>query len=99
MEGIVPEFVRSRPKLGFPVPIRRWIRGRRGDEMLELIRDSGLDPIFNLHAVERLLALHRANQGDYSRNLWTVYIFAWWYKTFMAADQPSSGNGRLVYGA
>jgi asparagine synthase (glutamine-hydrolysing) len=99
MEGIVPEFVRSRPKLGFPVPIRRWIRGRRGDEMLELIRGSGLEQIFNLPAVERLLAMHRANQGDYSRHLWTVFIFAWWHKIFMGAGRQGSGDGRLVRGA
>lgn len=83
MEGIVPDFIRDRPKLGFPVPIRDWIRGSRGDEMIERIDGSGIDSIFRMDGIRDLLRRHRAGTADYSRNLWTVYLFAEWHRVFI----------------
>jgi asparagine synthase (glutamine-hydrolysing) len=91
MEGIIPDFILNRPKLGFPVPLRDWLKGARGAELLEQIRASGIDHILQLSEVERMLKLHRNGQGDYSRLLWAVYIFALWHSTYL---QEAKGYGR-----
>lgn len=91
MEGIIPDFILNRPKLGFPVPLRDWLKGPRGGELLEQIRASGIDHILQISEAERMLKLHRSGQGDYSRLLWAVYIFALWHTTYL---QEAKGYGR-----
>jgi asparagine synthase (glutamine-hydrolysing) len=83
MEGIIPDFILNRPKLGFPVPLRDWLQGSMGDMLLEQIKASGIEDYININAVERMTQKHRSGQGDYARRIWTIYVFAVWHMTFM----------------
>jgi asparagine synthase (glutamine-hydrolysing) len=83
MEGIIPDFILNRPKLGFPVPLRDWLAGPLGGTVLEQIKSGGIEDYVNLDAVERMAARHRSGKGDFSRRLWTLYIFALWHRTYM----------------
>lgn len=96
MEGIVPEFILNRPKLGFPVPLRNWLMGRRGDELLEQLKDGTMEQFFDMAVLERDLRRHRNGEGDHARKLWTVYIFALWHQTFVAEAarrEPAAAGG------
>lgn len=84
MEGIVPDFILNRPKLGFPVPLRDWLKGEAGERLLEEIRGSGTDEYFRMPYLEQMLNQHRNGRGDYARPLWTVYIFSLWHQTYIA---------------
>lgn len=83
MEGIIPDFILDRPKLGFPVPLRHWLKGTRGDNLLELIKASGISSYVDIKLTETLLQKHKAGQGDYSRNLWVLYMFGLWHQTYI----------------
>ncbi|WP_405082034.1 asparagine synthase (glutamine-hydrolyzing) [Paenibacillus chitinolyticus] len=83
MEGIVPDFILNRPKLGFPVPLRDWLKGPTGSTMVEQIKASGIEDYIKIDAVERMAKLHQDGQGDYARRLWTIYMFALWHATYM----------------
>ncbi|MVP01750.1 MULTISPECIES: asparagine synthase (glutamine-hydrolyzing) [Paenibacillus] len=83
MEGVVPDFIMNRPKLGFPVPLRDWLKGPTGTTMVEQIKASGIEDYIRLDAVERMAKLHQDGQGDYARRLWTIYMFALWHATYM----------------
>ncbi|EGL18438.1 MULTISPECIES: asparagine synthase (glutamine-hydrolyzing) [unclassified Paenibacillus] len=83
MEGIVPDFILNRPKLGFPVPLRDWLKGPTGSTMVEQIKASGIEDYVKIDAVERMAKLHQDGQGDYARRLWTIYMFALWHATYM----------------
>jgi asparagine synthase (glutamine-hydrolysing) len=83
MEGIIPDFILDRPKLGFPVPLRSWLQGQAGADILDAIRSGGIEAYVDLKAVERMAEAHRSGQGDYARRLWTLYIFALWHCTYM----------------
>lgn len=87
MEGIIPDFILNRPKLGFPVPMRDWLRGDQGELMVEQIKASGIDSFINLATVEQMAARHRKGEGDYARRLWVIYVFALWHATYVQ-DQP-----------
>ncbi len=89
MEGIVPEFVLQRPKLGFPVPMRDWLKGGRGDAILQQIQASGVERYFRMDHIRDMLQMHRAGKGDYSRHLWVLYVFSLWHATYM---QPQSSH-------
>ncbi|WP_248548850.1 asparagine synthase (glutamine-hydrolyzing) [Paenibacillus odorifer] len=86
MEGIVPEAIVNRPKLGFPVPIRDWLKTPISDIMFEQIRYSGIEEIFNMNIIEEMFTQHRSNKGDYSRRIWLIYIFSVWYTLFIKED-------------
>jgi asparagine synthase (glutamine-hydrolysing) len=87
LEPIVPAHVLHRPKLGFPVPIRHWLRA---GELLEwayaLVGSSQASQLVNLidlAAVRRMLDEHRNGTSDHSRRLWTVLIFMLWHAIFV----------------
>ncbi|MCR8645299.1 asparagine synthase (glutamine-hydrolyzing) [Paenibacillus sp. N1-5-1-14] len=83
MEGIVPDPILNRPKLGFPVPLRDWMKDNTGTMIMEQIQASGIEDYINIKAVEEMLHKHRNGQGDYARRIWTIYIFALWHVTYM----------------
>lgn len=84
LEPIVPPHVLNRPKLGFPVPIRHWLRaGELQDWAYEMIAASQADHLIDLPAVRAMLDEHREGGSDHSRRLWTVLIFLLWHAIFV----------------
>jgi asparagine synthase (glutamine-hydrolysing) len=84
LEPIVPAHVLHRAKLGFPVPIRHWLRS---GELLEWAQDmidsSQAGELVDIAGVRRMLDEHRTGVSDHSRRLWTVLIFMLWYAIFV----------------
>ncbi|MDB4868436.1 MAG: asparagine synthase [Cohnella sp.] len=83
MRGIVPDDVLTRPKLGFPVPLRHWLHGEFGDRMLEQMEASGISEWIRMDHARAMLTKHRQGVGNYSRKLWTLYIFSLWHSMFI----------------
>ena len=83
-QGIVPDDVVSRPKLGFPIPIIDWI----ASDMQPFIRDvfQSVRPDFlDGGYFERMLdTSHFIWNRD--RKIWTGLVFLLWYKGFVMAD-------------
>jgi asparagine synthase (glutamine-hydrolysing) len=87
LEPIVPAHVLHRPKLGFPVPIRHWLRAGELMEWAYAMLDSSqvnyqVD-LIDIAAVRRMLDEHRSGTNDHSRRLWTVLIFMLWHAIFV----------------
>ena len=84
LEPIVPAHVLHRAKLGFPVPIRHWLRS---GELLEwayaTVNASQAGHLIDLDAVREMLEEHRNGVSDHSRRLWTVLIFMLWHAIFI----------------
>ncbi|TQC48239.1 asparagine synthase (glutamine-hydrolyzing) [Rhodococcus sp. WS4] len=84
LEGIVPGHVLHRAKLGFPVPLRHWLRGTElFDWAHEQIEASGTDHLLDKAAIAKMLNDHRDGVSDHSRRLWTVLIFMVWHGIFV----------------
>jgi asparagine synthase (glutamine-hydrolysing) len=84
LEPIVPAHVLHRAKLGFPVPIRHWLRsGELLDWAQQMIAVSQTDELVDRTAVSRMLEEHRTGAADHSRRLWTVLIFMLWHAIFV----------------
>jgi asparagine synthase (glutamine-hydrolysing) len=84
LEPIVPAHVLNRAKLGFPVPIRHWLRaGELMDWAYGMIDASQAGHLVDVAAVRAMLDAHRAGDGDHSRRLWTVLIFMLWHAIFV----------------
>ncbi|HEU5006981.1 MAG TPA: asparagine synthase (glutamine-hydrolyzing) [Jatrophihabitantaceae bacterium] len=80
---IVPAHVLERPKLGFPVPIRHWLKDVMYDWARAIITDSRADHLIDREAALRLLDAHRAGPHDYSRKIWTLLVFLIWHGIFV----------------
>lgn len=83
LRQIVPAHIFDRRKLGFPVPIRHWLKDEMYDWALGIIRTSHAGHLIDLAAIERLLNEHRTGPLDYSRKIWTVLIFLLWHEIFI----------------
>jgi len=84
LEPIVPAHVLNRPKLGFPVPIRHWLRaGELLDWANATISASQAGELIDIAAVRLMLDEHRSGVSDHSRRLWTVLIFMLWHAIFV----------------
>ena len=80
---IVPAHVLERAKLGFPVPIRHWLKDVMYDWAREIITDSQADHLIDRAAALRLLDEHRDGRHDYSRKIWTLLVFMIWHGIFV----------------
>ncbi|MDQ2636898.1 MAG: asparagine synthase (glutamine-hydrolyzing), partial [Actinomycetota bacterium] len=84
LEPVVPAHVLNRPKLGFPVPIRHWLRaGELLDWAHAMTGASQAGELIDLGAVRTMLDEHRSGTSDHSRRLWTVLIFLLWHAIFV----------------
>jgi asparagine synthase (glutamine-hydrolysing) len=84
LEPIVPAHVLNRAKLGFPVPIRHWLRaGELLDWAYATVAAAQTGDLIDLAAVRAMLDEHRAGEADHSRRLWTVLIFMLWHAIFV----------------
>lgn len=92
-EGIVPHHVLNRKKLGFPVPIRHWLKDEMYDWAKNIIQTSDTEHIFNKQEVLNLLEEHCQNKKDNSRKIWTVIVFILWYQMFV--EQTSKQSDEL----
>lgn len=81
---IVPPHVLNRPKLGFPVPLRHWLRGSElYDWAQSQIAESQTDEWLDKAAVKAMLEAHKAATADHSRRLWTLLAFMIWHGIFV----------------
>ncbi|MCL2322139.1 MAG: asparagine synthase (glutamine-hydrolyzing) [Oscillospiraceae bacterium] len=82
-KDVIYEDAVERKKLGYPVPIRVWLKNEMYDWAKKIIKESGTDRYIVKSEVLKLLDLHRGNKGDYSRKIWTVLVFMLWHKIFI----------------
>ena len=73
----------AKKKLGFPVPIRVWLRQ---DDCFSTVRNAftsaDAEKFFHTDQLVRLLEDHKNGKADNSRRIWTVYMFLVWYKVY-----------------
>lgn len=73
----------AKKKLGFPVPIRVWLKE---DKYYNIVRRAfegeSSQKFFNTAPLIKLLDDHRDGKADNSRKIWTVFIFLVWYKVY-----------------
>ncbi|MGJ7912903.1 asparagine synthase (glutamine-hydrolyzing) [Neobacillus sp. LXY-1] len=82
-EGIVPDHVLNRKKLGFPVPIRHWLKAEMNEWAKNIIRESQTDHLLNKAYLLKLLDDHCLDKADNSRKIWTVLMFMVWHQIYV----------------
>ncbi|HEZ7986291.1 MAG TPA: asparagine synthase (glutamine-hydrolyzing) [Ruminococcus sp.] len=73
----------AKKKLGFPVPIRVWLREDKYYNIVsEAFNSESGKKFFNTPMLMKLLDDHKNGKTDNSRKIWTVFIFLVWYKVY-----------------
>ena len=78
---VLDKKVANKKKLGFPVPIRVWLRE---EDTYNLVKNTFLEgsEFFNTKYLIELLDDHKNEKRDNSRKIWTIYTFLVWYKQY-----------------
>lgn len=87
----------NREKLGFPVPIKAWLKEGTGYAAVKtLFKSDFAAEFFDQTAILQLLEDHRNGQGELQRKIWTVFTFLTWYKVFFI-DQEMPQPQQIDY--
>ena len=79
-EKTLPSVTAQKDKLGFPVPIREWLRQDEYYNTVKTEFESDVAEIyFDTQKLIKLLDEHKSGKKDLSRKIWTVYTFLVWY--------------------
>ena len=76
-DDLLPEWLWSRRKQGFAVPIQEWFRGDIGDSLIQLSHEFPEGPIQH-QFLANMLTMHRSGQRDFGYRLWSVYAYLLW---------------------
>lgn len=79
----IPKESADRKKLGFPVPTRVWLRQEHYyNHVKDVFNREIAGELFNREMLLEFLDIHYRGEEDYSRKIWTIYIFLIWYGVF-----------------
>lgn len=85
-ERHIPASAAEKPKLGFPVPIRVWLREQKYyDTVKAAFTSPAAKQFFNTDELLSMLDAHFVGKKDNSRKIWTVYMFLVWYEVYFTA--------------
>ncbi len=87
-EKTLPKRTATKDKLGFPVPIRVWLKE---DVYYNTVKaaftSEAAEKYFNTEKLVALLDSHKEGKADLSRKIWTVYTFLVWYEQFFVNEK------------
>ncbi len=84
----LPDEWANRPKKGFPVPIRFWLREEKYYNIVKEYFTSDFAAVFfDTNALMKLLDDHFHEKAANQRKIWTVFTFLVWYKRFFVDEK------------
>ena len=82
----------AKKKLGFPVPIRVWLKEEQYYNIVRKRFESEAGRhFFHTEQLVKLLDDHRDGKADNSRKIWTVFMFLVWYGVYFENESIAFG--------
>lgn len=86
-ESVIPNESYKKKKLGFPVPLREWMKD---DDLFNKIKEAFTSEtarkFFNQNKILKLLEKQRTDDKVEYKKVWTIYIFILWYQIFFEKE-------------
>jgi asparagine synthase (glutamine-hydrolysing) len=92
VKDIVPRVILTRGKMGFPVPMGKWLRGPFWPVVEEFVLGTrALERgLFDREAVERLASEHRSGAREHGDRLWLLVNLELWQRIFVDGEDRSA---------
>ncbi|HUF92362.1 MAG TPA: asparagine synthase (glutamine-hydrolyzing) [Candidatus Limnocylindria bacterium] len=96
VKTLVPPAILTRKKMGFPVPVGRWLQG----EFWPLVEEFVLGPrtlargFFNADVLRGLAHEHRAGAASHAQQLWALINLEMWHRSCIEGDDVTSLRAR-----
>jgi asparagine synthase (glutamine-hydrolysing) len=82
-ETVIPNESYKKKKLGFPVPLREWVREEElYNEIKEKFNSKTAEKYFDIKRINKLLEDHKSGKKDCYKKVWTIYTFIVWYNEY-----------------
>lgn len=96
-KDMINEETFMRPKLGYPVPVYKWLKNELYDWAKDIIENSTADEYIIKEEALRMLDAHRDGSENNYRKLWTILVFITWYRLYVTDAEKTkqkilSGN-------
>ena len=87
LDRYVPRELMERPKMGFGVPVGKWLRGPLRDWAEALLDEQRLraEGFLDAGAIRSAWTAHLAGRGDWQHFLWTALMFQAWHESVSSA--------------
>ena len=83
----LPEETANRKKIGFPVPIRNWIRNEKYySRIRKYFASAEAAKFFEQGKIINLLDEHYSGKKNNARKIWTLFMFLIWYKRYFVDE-------------
>ena len=80
---VIPTDAYKKKKLGFPVPIREWMKTPEvSGKIREMFNKDFTSKFFKVDVINKLLDEHVSGKKDNYRKVWTIYSFLTWYEIY-----------------
>ena len=91
LKELVPQEILSRRKMGFPVPVGRWLGGSFFPlvETFVLGRRALARGLFDPAALQRIAAEHRAGVGGHGDRLWLLLNLELWHRVVVKGEDAA----------
>jgi asparagine synthase (glutamine-hydrolysing) len=88
-EGLVGDNIIHRKKMGFPTPVKQWLKDPRADRFYTLLRDPNrlLAAHLDGREIDRLIERHQSGQEDCTDRLWNLLNLQIWGDLFLLGKQ------------
>lgn len=85
MERLLPRENIHRPKEGFSIPIKHWLKTELREMLLDHLGRERVERqgLFRYPAVERMIKAHFADRENYSHQLWALLVFSLWSESYL----------------
>lgn len=98
LRDVVPREILTRPKMGFPTPVGRWLRGPFQPLLQEFVcgprpRARGL---FDPAVTRRLVEEHRKGTRDHGDRLWLLLNLEIWQRVFLEGEPAEAVMGQAT---
>ncbi len=82
LENYVPNSLMERPKIGFGLPLKDWLRGPLREWAEDLLDETRMtqEGFFYAAPIQSLWREHIYNQADYTEFLWSILMFQAWLR-------------------
>ena len=81
----VPQELLDRPKMGFAIPIAKWLKNELRDHVEEYLNEDRIEKqgIFNWAFIAKLKIDFYSGRKEYDSKLWYFLMFQMWYEKWM----------------